>query len=550
MLEDQQLLRSYATDGSEAAFGELVARYVNLVYSAALRRTGGDTHLAQDVAQLVFTDLARKARSLPKNVVLAGWLHRATHFAAAQLLRTEHRRQAREQEAVAMNTPDSEPAPDWDRIRPLLDEALDQLNPADRDALLLRFFEQRSLAEVGEALGANEDAARKRVTRALDKLRTDLIRRGVGTTAAVLSTVLSANAIQVAPAGLAATLTSASLAGAAAGTAIAGATSLMTMTTLKIGLVSATVAAAVMAVPLVIQHQAQTRLRGENETLRQQATQLNQSATENVAVSPTASTSSSPALSNELFSELLRLRGEVTRLRQDSQELARLKAGNATTAGDSMTAEVTSWLARVNELKQKLDQRPDLKIPELQFLTPRDWLNVARDAKPDTDAGARLAFNNLRAAGKQAFSPTLLRALNSYVQASGGQLPAEVADLKPYFNPPVDDALLARYQLVRTGKASDVPTQNPTVIAEKAQVDADFDSLMSVGLNGTSFRGGSGGSGFGFRSSSSSVTGFGGGTNNSGGGSVGGSYNGGRGGSGSVIFGGGVSSTNVTLTPR
>ena len=550
MLEDQQLLRSYATDGSEAAFGELVARYVNLVYSAALRRTGGDTHLAQDVAQLVFTDLARKARSLPKNVVLAGWLHRATHFAAAQLLRTEHRRQAREQEAVAMNTSDSEPAPDWDRIRPLLDDALDQLNPADRDALLLRFFEQRSLAEVGEALGANEDAARKRVTRALDKLRTDLIRRGVGTTAAVLSTVLSVNAIQVAPAGLAATLTSASLAGAAAGTAIAGATSLMTMTTLKIGLVSATVAAAVMAVPLVIQHQAQTRLRGENETLRQQAAQQNQSATENVAATPTASTSSSPALSNELFSELLRLRGEVTRLRQDSQELARLKAGNATTAGDSMTAEVTSWLARVNELKQKLDQRPDLKIPELQFLTPRDWLNVARDAKPDTDAGARLAFNNLRAAGKQAFSPTLLRALNSYVQASGGQLPAEVADLKPYFNPPVDDALLDRYQLVRTGKASDVPAQDPAVIAEKAQVDADFDSLMSVGLNGTSFRGGSGGSGFGFRSSSSSVTGFGGGTNNSGGGSVGGSYNGGRGGSGSVIFGGGVSSTNVTLTPR
>ena len=547
MLDDQQLLRRYATDGSEAAFGELVARYVNLVYSAALRRTGGDTHLAQDAAQLVFTDLARKARSLPKNVVLAGWLHRATQYAAAQLLRTEHRRQAREQEAVAMNTPDSESAPDWDRIQPLLDKALDELNPTDRDALLLRFFEQRSLAEVGQALGSNEDAARKRVTRALDKLRTDLIRRGVGTTAAVLSTVLSVNAIQVAPAGLAATLTSASLVGAAAGTAIAGATSLMTMTTLKIGLVSATVAAAVMAVPLVIQHQAQTRLRGENETLRQQAAQLNQSATENVAASPTASTSSSPALSNELFSELLRLRGEVTRLRQDSQELARLKAGNATTAGDSMTAEVNSWLARVNELKQKLDQRPDLKIPELQFLTPRDWLNVARDARPDTDAGARLAFNYLRAAGKQAFSPTLLRALNSYVQASGGQLPAEVADLKPYFNPPVDDALLDRYQLVRTGKASDVPAQDPAVITEKAQVDADFDSLLNVGLNSASLKGEGGGSGFGFSSSSSRAFSSGGGTNSSGGnGSGGGS--GGR--VGSVSFGSGPGWTNVTLTPR
>ena len=135
MLDDQQLLRRYVADGSEAAFGELVARYVNLVYSAAFRRTGGDAHLAQDVAQLVFTDLARKARSLPDNIVLAGWLHRATQYAAAQLLRTERRRAAREQEAVAMNTLESETPPDWEQIRPLLDQALDELGDADRDAL-------------------------------------------------------------------------------------------------------------------------------------------------------------------------------------------------------------------------------------------------------------------------------------------------------------------------------------------------------------------------------------------------------------------------------
>jgi RNA polymerase sigma factor (sigma-70 family) len=178
MVEDQQLLREYAAGGSEAAFGELVARYVNLVYSAALRRAGGDPHLAQDAAQLVFADLARKARSLPKGVVLAGWLHRATYYAAAQLLRTERRRQAREEEAVAMNALTSEPATDWEQLRPLLDQALDRLGAADRDALVLRFFEQRSLAEVGHALGSNEDAARKRVTRALEKLRADLVRRG------------------------------------------------------------------------------------------------------------------------------------------------------------------------------------------------------------------------------------------------------------------------------------------------------------------------------------------------------------------------------------
>ena len=153
MRDDQQLLKGYADNGSEDAFSDLVARYVNLVHSAALRRTGGDLELAKDVAQLVFTDLARKARSLPKGVLLAGWLHRASRFAAAQLLRADRRRRAREQEAATMNTLGSEPPTGWDHILPLLDDALDRLGRRDREALLLRFFEQRSLAEVATALG-------------------------------------------------------------------------------------------------------------------------------------------------------------------------------------------------------------------------------------------------------------------------------------------------------------------------------------------------------------------------------------------------------------
>jgi RNA polymerase sigma factor (sigma-70 family) len=316
MVEDQQLLREYAAGGSEAAFGELVARYVNLVYSAALRRAGGDPHLAQDAAQLVFADLARKARSLPKGVVLAGWLHRATYYAAAQLLRTERRRQAREEEAVAMNALTSEPATDWEQLRPLLDQALDRLGAADRDALVLRFFEQRSLAEVGHALGSNEDAARKRVTRALEKLRADLVRRGVTTPAAALSSVIAAHAIQTAPAGLAAALTTASLAGAATGTgATLTAVKLMAMTKLKFGLVSA-LAVVGVATPLVIQHQANLRLRAENQLLRQQSEQLGPLAAENERLSNLVSRPDpSPSLPDGQRSELLRLRGESTRLR-------------------------------------------------------------------------------------------------------------------------------------------------------------------------------------------------------------------------------------------
>jgi len=279
MMDDRQLLRRYTDENSEAAFGELVARHVNLVYSAALRRTGGDTHLAQDVAQLVFTDLARKARSLPPGVVLAGWLHRASRFAAAQLIRTERRRQLREQEAFRMNP--LEPTPDWEQIRPLLDAAMDKLTAADRDALVLRFMEQRSLAEVGAALGANEDAARKRVQRALEKMRVRLVRQGVSATAASLSAAIAVNAVQSAPAGLAVTLASASLATAASGTAgVLTWLKYMIMTKLKFAIISAVIVAGI-TLPLVIQHQARTRLRERAEAMRQQNERLARLTAEN-----------------------------------------------------------------------------------------------------------------------------------------------------------------------------------------------------------------------------------------------------------------------------
>jgi RNA polymerase sigma factor (sigma-70 family) len=216
MLDDRQLLQQYANDGSEAAFATVVNRYVNLVYSTALRQTNGDSAMAQDAAQLVFADLARKSRALSEEVVLSGWLHRATCFAARQLLRSERRRHHREQEAAAMNAIESEPAPDWENFRPLIDAALNRLGREDRNAILLRFFEQRSLAEVGATLGINEDTARKRVSRALEKLRNDLSRRGAVTASGAFALALSANAVHAAPSAWASAVAGSSLASAAA----------------------------------------------------------------------------------------------------------------------------------------------------------------------------------------------------------------------------------------------------------------------------------------------------------------------------------------------
>jgi len=187
MTDDNILLRQFVTEASEAAFAELVRRHVDVVYSAARRQVSGNTGLAEDIAQNVFTTLARKARSFPAEVVLVAWLHRATRLESAAMLRAELRRIRREQQAVAMQELDrSEPASDWDALRPVLDATLDDLNDRDREAVLLRFFRQHSLRELGSQLGLSEDAARMRVDRALDKLRTSLTKRGVPTTEAFL----------------------------------------------------------------------------------------------------------------------------------------------------------------------------------------------------------------------------------------------------------------------------------------------------------------------------------------------------------------------------
>ncbi len=230
MNDDATLLRRYAEEGSEVAFTELVRRHVDLVYGAALRRTG-DPHRAADVAQQVFTTLAHEARKLARHAVLAAWLHTATRNAALNLMISEQRRQVRESEALALEAATGGPNPDWDRLRPLLDAAIDELPETHRAAVILRFLERRPFAEIGAALQVSEDAARMRTERALDKLRTALARRGVTSTAAALGIIVSSQPLLSAPTGLAATLASQSL--ALAGTGI-GATTLASLMTTKI----------------------------------------------------------------------------------------------------------------------------------------------------------------------------------------------------------------------------------------------------------------------------------------------------------------------------
>jgi RNA polymerase sigma factor (sigma-70 family) len=331
---DAQLLREYAESGSESAFTELVTRHTDLVYSAALRQVSS-SDLARDVAQNVFTSLARGARTLAgklnPDASLAGWLCRCTRNLALNLRRDDFRRHSRERQAMETLHPSPETAPDWARLRPLLDEAISGLNEADHDALALRFFKNQDLRSVGLALGMSDDTAQKRVARALEKLREHLARHGITTTGAALAMVISANAVQAAPIGLAATIsTAATLAGTTIATsATATATKAIAMTALQKTVITVTLA--VVAGAGIYETRQAVHLREENQLLQQQQAPLAKQIGQLQRERDDATNRLAGLLAENLRSqsnpnqtELLKLRGEVGMLRQKANDLAQL----------------------------------------------------------------------------------------------------------------------------------------------------------------------------------------------------------------------------------
>lgn len=353
MMDDLDLLRRYADRREEAAFAELVARHIGFVHAAALRQVNGDAHLAADVTQMVFTDLARKAAALTGHRVLSGWLFTSTRYAAAKAVRGEQRRRTREEEARLMEeiNGDQEPALDWERVRPALDRALAGLGQRDREAILLRFFEGRDFAAVGARLELSANTARMCVERALEKLRAQLSRQGITSTSAALAAVLAQQALAAAPAGLAANVTAAAVAG---GGATAGGALLifMNMTKLQMG----TAAALLVAGGTGLVTQA-----SENAALRAEIV-ATQSATAEIATLQASNRQLQQTAAE--IAELRKDDGALDQLRERSEALAtRLRAAEAAkpaaASRSSSTVTLTPVTAEVETLRvNQVDRQP------------------------------------------------------------------------------------------------------------------------------------------------------------------------------------------------
>jgi RNA polymerase sigma factor (sigma-70 family) len=251
-MDDAELLREFVESRSEKAFAGLVARHINLVYSTALRMVQ-DAAPAKDVAQMVFIQLARKAPLIRSGHALPGWLYRVTRCQAANYLRDDRVRRQRETEAMNMTLTDAESSVAWESISPHLEEAMSTLSPADQNAVVLRFFQGRSWREVGGALALNEDTAQKRVSRAVEKLRSYLVRRGIGISASLIVSVIAANAVQAAPAGLASNVAAGSLAGAGSFSLLSTMIKTMLMKKTTYAVLSAALTAAI-TIPIIVAH--------------------------------------------------------------------------------------------------------------------------------------------------------------------------------------------------------------------------------------------------------------------------------------------------------
>ncbi len=462
---DTELIRDYAAEGSQRAFAALVARHVDLVYSAALRQVQSP-QLAEEVTQTVFVTLARHAQTLKPGTPLVAWLYLVTRRAAIDLLRTESRRQAREHIAVELADMNSTPS-DWSRVEPLLDEAMETLNETDRGAILLRFFEDKSLREIGATLGTSEDAAQKRVSRALEQLRAFFSKRGVSVGAASLATSLTAHAVHAAPIGLGLSISStAALGGAALQVAAFATTKTIAMTTLQKTMVATAFAAAVgvgiYEQRVIARQQEQLGASAQQlESIRTEMRQLRQERD--------AATTRWAAMQREI----------------DAAQASLARGERAGAPEPIIDSELKAAQRRVTELKRRLAEMAGSRARAAAgLLTNEDWIRIALQHKLESKDDIEAALADLQNNVTLKWTESIDGALKRFAAAHEGLLPTDCAQLAPFLPPGSDPSMLARFQMLRAGKLSEAPGE-VWLVADTGPADDETGTLVMFGRGNT-----------------------------------------------------------------
>lgn len=515
MRDDTTLLRLYVQDGSEEAFAELVHRHLRFVYHSALRQCGSNRAQAEDITQEVFCDLARKARFLTGHPSLLSWLLKSTRFSATVARRTQDRRRARETEAATMDHAlrENSPATNWEQLQPVLDEALCALSERDRQALLLRFFDDLPFAELGVRLGVSEDAARMRIERALERLRLVLGKRGISSSAAAVGLLMANQPALAAPAGLAAGVCSAALAaGAAAGSPVIAAFVLMNLKTL----IPAGVALFALGIAFVEFNRATqaearaTASRQETATLltRLQAveSQLRPAvvapassslqpapATNAPASMPPVSGWSTPTPSAaEELNRLAKLRARWTQLTKSEEIVAEMHLSPEKTrrVRDLLLDRVQTQLDGMAVVRSKSDLTPEQRGQALEQALARVDAEIAIELGPDAYANyvkARdvAAMRNSLLNGE--IGGALIDADGPLTAVQAGALAEILVELQPTIKTPADRAKV-QSDILRRAESVLSPLQ-VSALRRFYETDEQMGRLMkSDGQDGFNFR--------------------------------------------------------------
>jgi RNA polymerase sigma factor (sigma-70 family) len=405
-MDDATLLRSFAEHGDEASLGILIQRHMGFVYSVALRRVNGDTHHAQDVSQQVLVDMGRKAKALSLHPALKAWLYTATRYTAGKLMKTEQRRRARE-EAQSMNESFHQNAQtvDWDRLRPVLDEALEDLGNRDRRAVIQRFFEGLTFGQIGETEGITEDGARLRVNRALEKMAAVMKRRGIESTAAGLALGLTSEAAASVPQAVAEAVAQGTL-GVLRSTSVAGA---------SVGLLSAAgYGKAALGISAGIALMAVLGLQ-QWSLERDKAHQFD-------------------GLEQQLDQDRSEIRSLLHQRAVSQASLQKLAPSSEEVLTNRVTA-LRDWFAA----------NPSYALPEMRLLTDADWVDFSFQ-HPEIDAGGDLwpVASQLRTKAIVVGEDAVQAALVRYVIA-GATPPLTDANQLLAYSSSLDADILTRY---------------------------------------------------------------------------------------------------------